>query len=105
MTEEQSFDETLWNNYLLQQQELCKRLHLKHVPTEPYQIIGLADDVSSTPINGLRHTIEGATAGWSFGQESTTALMTFSSQYMLTTCLLLSQKSLNIWVFLLVIGF
>jgi hypothetical protein len=64
MTEEQSFDQTLWNKYLLQQQELCKSLHVAHILTEPYQIIGLADDLTLIPLNGLRHPIKGDTAGW-----------------------------------------
>src|SRR5829696_1185764 len=64
MAEEQSFDETLWNAYLLQQQELCERLDVAHVPTEPNQVIGVADNVGKTPINGLRHPLEADSAGW-----------------------------------------
>ena len=64
MDAEQNFDKTLWEAYLLQQKELCERLNVEHVPTEPFQIIGLADDAHLTPINGLRHSVEGQMAGW-----------------------------------------
>jgi hypothetical protein len=64
MTEEHCFDESLWKTYLLQQRELCKRIGVTHVPTEPFQILGLADDMSQIPFNGLRHPVEGRTAGW-----------------------------------------
>ncbi len=64
MIEEKNFDELLWNSYLLQQHDLCKRLGVEHVPTEPFQIIGLANEVSKIPLNGLRHPIAGHTAGW-----------------------------------------
>jgi hypothetical protein len=64
MTEEQSFDKSLWNKYLLQQHELCKRFGVAQVPIEPFQILGIANDLSQNPLNGLRHPVEGRTAGW-----------------------------------------
>jgi hypothetical protein len=58
------FDIVLWKPHILQQVQLCKRLGVEHVPTDPHQIIGLADDSTSVPTNGLRHPIEQNTAGW-----------------------------------------
>ena len=43
---------------------VCQKLGVTHVPTHPFQIIGLADELSLIPVNGLRHPPEGRTAGW-----------------------------------------
>lgn len=64
MEEMIAFNKDLWESYLLQQQQLCNRLEVEYVPTEPTQIIGLSEDTSSIPTNGLRHPVEQNTAGW-----------------------------------------
>lgn len=64
MTDQTDFDANLWAFYLLQQEQLCNRLGVAHVPTDPYQIIGMAADTALIPTHGLRHPVGQHTAGW-----------------------------------------
>jgi hypothetical protein len=55
-----------WEDYIIDQKSLCKKVGVKFVPSDLDFKIGLADNVfsESIPVNGLRHNIEGVGTGW-----------------------------------------
>jgi len=57
-------DYNLWRSHINRQQELCKKYSVAWKPFNPKLHLGVADDIKSDPLNGLRHPPERGTSGW-----------------------------------------
>lgn len=57
---------TDWSMYINEQKDLCKRLAVDFIHADKELRIGIADniDLTSSPINGLRHSLDTHTSGW-----------------------------------------
>lgn len=55
-----------WENYIIEQKEICKRLNVNWIDSEKELKIGLSEYVLTDlfPINGMRHIKERGTCGW-----------------------------------------
>jgi hypothetical protein len=52
---------------IVAQRTICERYGAEFYHTDPYQVIGVANNVQDKtlfPINGVRHPIEGQSTGW-----------------------------------------
>ncbi len=54
----------LWDYHINDQRAICENNDLKWSPINPKLKIGLADNISNDPVNGLRHPSEKGTTGW-----------------------------------------
>ena len=57
-------DFNLWNVHIDRQKAICEKYKSKWNPINKKLMIGCSTDLSSDPINGLRHPKEGITTGW-----------------------------------------
>ncbi len=58
------FDWEKWDYYLLEQQNVCKRLNVEWVPIEPFSMVGLSlVNTNSNPFHALRHPPD-SNSGW-----------------------------------------
>ena len=53
-----------WDSHIDKQKEICEKYKSKWNPINNKLMIGCSTDLSSDPINGLRHPKEGITTGW-----------------------------------------
>lgn len=58
-----SFDQLVWDKIVVEQRNLCARYDAQYYPIDPFQIVGLSEDISQIPFHGLRHPLKNAT-GW-----------------------------------------
>lgn len=54
----------LWNVHINTQKEICKKYQSKWTPINNKMKVGFGSDLTSNPINGLRHPQEKGTTGW-----------------------------------------
>ncbi|MBP6978603.1 MAG: hypothetical protein KBB71_09840 [Lentimicrobiaceae bacterium] len=53
-----------WKLHIKSQQEICKNNNAVWTPINPKLKIGISDDLTKDPLNGLRHPAEKGTNGW-----------------------------------------
>ncbi|MEI6950840.1 hypothetical protein V9K67_26910, partial [Paraflavisolibacter sp. H34] len=58
-----TFDQGLWDNFVSEQISTCQTHGAEYSPVDPFQIVGLADDLSQVSFNGLRHPVDNS-SGW-----------------------------------------
>ncbi len=53
---EASFDNKKWDSFILEQKNICERLKVEWVSTEPFRMVGLSIvNSNSSPFHALRH--------------------------------------------------
>ena len=57
-------DYNLWNMHIDRQKAICEKYKSKWNPINKKLMVGCSTDLSTDPINGLRHPKEGITTGW-----------------------------------------
>jgi hypothetical protein len=59
-----SFDNKKWDSHILEQKNICERLKVEWVPTEPFRMVGLSiANSNSSPFHALRHPPDNY-SGW-----------------------------------------
>ena len=55
-----------WNNYKIEQKQICEKYKVDWADIDTTLFLGLADNVTSDeiPVNGLRYPPQGTTCGW-----------------------------------------
>lgn len=53
-----------WHYHIRKQKEICEKYQSEWNPINKKLIVGCSDNLSSDPIHGLRHPLEGNTSGW-----------------------------------------
>jgi len=53
-----------WNFYIEKQQEVCKKYNSNWVPINKNLKVGASDNLTTDPLNALRHPSEHGTTGW-----------------------------------------
>ena len=53
-----------WNIHINKQKEICIKNKSNWIPINKKLMVGIANDLTKNPLNGLRHPKEGITTGW-----------------------------------------
>jgi hypothetical protein len=58
------FDNKKWDSHILEQKNICERIKVEWVPTEPFRMVGLSIvNSNSSPFHALRHPPDNY-SGW-----------------------------------------
>lgn len=58
------YEHNCWNAHIEKQQKICLAFQSKWNPINKKLIVGVSDNLSTDPVNGLRHPSEKGTTGW-----------------------------------------